>query len=143
MSVHPIEFRYFYPEMKGVFTEEAKLQKWLDVEAALAWAHAQLGSIPVEAAEEIGRKADVGVVKLERMKDAFSNEATNLLLKMGAKKVRVDEDDVRWTVTLVESYNTSIKKEILLDKGVPMKTIEAATVKTPKTYIQVTGKREE
>lgn len=69
MSVHPIEFRYFYPEMKKVFTEESKLQKWLDVEAALAWAHAQLGSIPIEAAEEIGRKADIGIVKLERMKE--------------------------------------------------------------------------
>lgn len=69
MPVHPIEFRYFYPEMKGVFTEEAKLQKWLDVEAALAWAHAQLGTIPVEAAEEIERKARVGVVRLERVKE--------------------------------------------------------------------------
>ena len=69
MSVHPIEFRYFYPEMKKVFTEESKLQKRLDVEAALAWAHSKLGSILVEAAEEIGRKADVGVVKLERVKE--------------------------------------------------------------------------
>jgi adenylosuccinate lyase len=69
MPVHPIEFRYFYPEMKKVFTEESRLQKWLDVEASLAWAHSQLGSIPAEAAEEIGRKADVGIVKLERVKE--------------------------------------------------------------------------
>ena len=69
MPVHPIEFRYFYPEMKGIFTEEARLQKWLDVEAALAWAHAQLGSIPREAAEKIGRKAKVDVVRLERVKE--------------------------------------------------------------------------
>jgi adenylosuccinate lyase len=69
MPVHPIEFRYFYPEMKKVFTEESRLQKRLDVEASLAWAHSQLGSIPAEAAEEIGRKADVGIVKLERVKE--------------------------------------------------------------------------
>ena len=69
MPVHPIEFRYFYPEMKGVFTEEAKLQKLLDVEAALAGAHGELGSIPREAAEEIGRKAEVGIVELERVKE--------------------------------------------------------------------------
>ncbi len=69
MPVHPIEFRYFYPEMRSVFTEEAKLQKWLDVEAALAWAHAQLGSVPREAAAEIERKAKVGVVRLERVKE--------------------------------------------------------------------------
>ena len=69
MPVHPIEFRYFYPEMKRIFTEEARLQKWLDVEAALAWAQAQLVSIPREAAEEIGRKAKVDVVRLERVKE--------------------------------------------------------------------------
>jgi adenylosuccinate lyase len=72
MPVHPIEFRYFYPEMRGVFTEEAKLQKWLEVEAGLAWAHAQLGSIPMEAAVEIGKKANVGIVKLERVKEIES-----------------------------------------------------------------------
>jgi len=69
MPVHPIEFRYFYPEMKGVFTEESKLQKLLDVEAALAGAHGELDSIPREAAEEIGRKAKVGIVELERVKE--------------------------------------------------------------------------
>ncbi|MDH5703958.1 MAG: adenylosuccinate lyase, partial [Aigarchaeota archaeon] len=69
MPVHPIEFRYFYPEMRQIFTEEAKLQKWLDVEAALAWAHAQLGTIPLEVAEEIERKAKVELVRLERVKE--------------------------------------------------------------------------
>ncbi len=69
MPVHPIEFRYFYPEMKRIFSEEAKLQRWLDVEAALAWAHSQLGAIPNEAAEEIGRKAKIEFVKLKRVKE--------------------------------------------------------------------------
>jgi len=32
--------------MREVFTEEAKLQSRLDVETALAWAHAQLSTIP-------------------------------------------------------------------------------------------------
>lgn len=69
MPVHPIEFRYSYPEMYAVFTEEAKLQKWLDVEVALAWAHAQLGTIPEEVAEEIARKGKVGIVELDRVKE--------------------------------------------------------------------------
>ncbi len=69
MSVHPIESRYYYPEMRGVFTEEARLQKMLDVEAALSWAQAQLGVIPREASEEICRKADTAYVRLERVKE--------------------------------------------------------------------------
>ncbi len=81
MPVHPIEFRYFYPEMRQIFTEEAKLQKWLDVEAALAWAHAKLGTIPLEAAEEIERKAKVELVKLERVKE-IEDEIHHDLLAM-------------------------------------------------------------
>lgn len=68
MPVHPIEFRYCYPEMKAIFTEEYRLQKWLDVEAALAKAHAQIGNIPKEAAEEIARKASLKYVKVELVK---------------------------------------------------------------------------
>ncbi len=55
--------------MKRVFTEENKLQRWLDVEAALARAHARLGRIPREAADEISRKASTKYVKLERVKE--------------------------------------------------------------------------
>jgi adenylosuccinate lyase len=92
MPVHPIEFRYFYPEMREVFTEEAKLQKWLDVEAALAWAHAQLGTIPVEATEEIGRKAKVGTVMLERVKE-IDREIHHDLMAMVRALTEVCEGD--------------------------------------------------
>ncbi len=68
MSVHPIEFRYFSEPMRALFTEEAKLQFWLTVEAALARAHADLGHIPRAAAAEIARRADVRHVRLERVK---------------------------------------------------------------------------
>jgi len=68
MSVHPIEFRYFSDEMKNLFTEEAKLQNWLRVEAALARVHAGQGHIPKNAAVEISRKAALKYVKLPRVK---------------------------------------------------------------------------
>ena len=69
MPVHPIEYRYFYPEMRNIFTEESKLQRWFDVEAALARAHAEVGNIPQEAAEEIERKAKVSYVSVEQVKE--------------------------------------------------------------------------
>ncbi len=68
MSVHPIEFRYYSEKMHSLFTEEAKLQNWLTVEAALARAHAKLGHIPQMAAEDIMQKATLQWVKLERVK---------------------------------------------------------------------------
>ncbi|GAB4325627.1 MAG: adenylosuccinate lyase [Promethearchaeota archaeon] len=66
--IHPMEYRYRTPEMASLFTEEAKLENWLRVEAALALTHASLGTIPVDAAEEIAAKANLDHVKLERVK---------------------------------------------------------------------------
>ncbi|EAJ6143131.1 adenylosuccinate lyase [Campylobacter lari] len=45
------------PAMRAIFSEENRIQKWLDVEAALAKAQAKLGIIPNEAAIEIAKKA--------------------------------------------------------------------------------------
>ncbi|HOQ20168.1 MAG: adenylosuccinate lyase [Methanothermobacter tenebrarum] len=67
MAIHPIEFRYGTPEMKKIWDAENKLQKMLDVEAAIAEAEASLGIIPEHAAEEIKRKANTKYVKLERV----------------------------------------------------------------------------
>lgn len=44
-------------EMRAIFSEENRIQKWLDVEAALANAQASLGIIPTDAAQEINDKA--------------------------------------------------------------------------------------
>jgi len=69
MPIHPIDYRYGSEEMRSVWTEESKLEAWLRVEAALAEAHADLGTIPREAAEEIARKANLKHVKLARVKE--------------------------------------------------------------------------
>jgi adenylosuccinate lyase len=69
MAIHPIEFRYGTPEMKSIWEEENKLQRMLDVEAALALAEGKLGIIPQEVADEIAAKANTDYVKLERMKE--------------------------------------------------------------------------
>ena len=92
MPVHPIEFRYSYPEMYAVFTEESKLQHWLEVEVALAWAHTELGTIPREAAEEIALKAKVGIVKVERVKK-IEEETRHDLLAMVYALQEVCEGD--------------------------------------------------
>ncbi|MGQ9583368.1 MAG: adenylosuccinate lyase [Thermoplasmatota archaeon] len=69
MSVCPLEFRYGYEEMKRVFTEEAKLERLLRVEGALALAEASVGLVPRRDAERIARVARSGVVGLERVRE--------------------------------------------------------------------------
>jgi adenylosuccinate lyase len=74
MPILPIDTgRYGTPEMLEVFQEESRLQKMLDVEAALAWAHCEVGNIPKKDAEKIMRMATLRYVKLARVK-AIENE---------------------------------------------------------------------
>lgn len=68
MLICPLDYRYGRSAMKAVFSEENNLRTKLQVEAALARAHAAVGDIPVEAAEEIARKATLEHVTLETVK---------------------------------------------------------------------------
>jgi adenylosuccinate lyase len=69
MPILPIDTgRYGTAEMLEVFQEESRLQKMLDVEAALAWAHCEVGNIPRKDAEKIARIATLRYVKLARVK---------------------------------------------------------------------------
>ncbi len=52
MAVSPIESRYA-TGMNALFDDKAKLASWLEVEVALAKAHAKLGNMPHDAANEI------------------------------------------------------------------------------------------
>lgn len=69
MPILPIDTgRYGTPEMLKVFEEEARVQKLLDVEAALAWAHAEVGNISKADAQKIEAMASTKYVKVERVK---------------------------------------------------------------------------
>jgi len=55
--------------MKRIFYEESRIQYQMDVEAALARAHASLGTISDESAKEITRIANLKFVKVDRVKE--------------------------------------------------------------------------
>jgi len=70
LPILPIDTgRYGTEEMRRVFDEENRLQRMLDVEAALAWAHGEVENIPREDAEKIVKTASVKHVKLDRVKE--------------------------------------------------------------------------
>ncbi len=70
MPILPIDTgRYGTSEMKKIFEEENRLQRMLDVEAALAWAHSEVGNIPRKDAEKIVQMASVRHIKLSRVKE--------------------------------------------------------------------------
>ena len=63
----PIDFRYGRPKMKAIFDEETRLQRLLDVEAALARAEAKAGVISTDAAKGISQHANTKEVTPERV----------------------------------------------------------------------------
>jgi adenylosuccinate lyase len=69
LPILPIDTgRYGTPEMLKIFEEQARVQRLLDVEAALALAHAEVGDISKKDAEKIGVMASTRYVKVERVK---------------------------------------------------------------------------
>jgi adenylosuccinate lyase len=70
LPILPIDTgRYGTPEMLSIFEEEARIQKLLDVEAALAWAHSEAGNVPKKDAEKIVSMASTKYVKVTRVKE--------------------------------------------------------------------------
>jgi 3-carboxy-cis,cis-muconate cycloisomerase len=64
MLEEPTSLRIEDPGIRALFTEAARFQSWLDVEAALAQAQAELGIIPAAAAREIVAKAHLKYLDL-------------------------------------------------------------------------------
>lgn len=54
-------------ELRTIFSEENRVQKWLDFEAALALAQAELGIIPEAAARDIAAQARIENIDLAKM----------------------------------------------------------------------------
>src|SRR5258705_1466544 len=72
MHEEPTSGRIDAPGVRALFTEPARFQSWLDVEAALARAQAELGIIPEAAAREIVRKAHLSHLDLAAVREGLA-----------------------------------------------------------------------
>ena len=80
----PLDYRYGKKEMKEIFYEESRLLNQMKVEAALARVHASLGTITKEQADEIGRVANLDIVKIERVKEIESETRHDVMAMVKA-----------------------------------------------------------
>jgi adenylosuccinate lyase len=55
------------PELNRLLDDDARIQSWLDILAALAEAQAEVGLVPVQAARTIREHADVKLLDLDRV----------------------------------------------------------------------------
>src|SRR5215831_7520704 len=106
MPILPIDTgRYGSPEMRMVFEEDAKLQRWLDVESAVAKAQAAIGIIPKEAAEEIAKRAQSDIVTLDRVKQIEKETNHDLMAMVLALTEKCSKEAGRYVHYGLTSYD--------------------------------------
>ncbi|HEX8197103.1 MAG TPA: adenylosuccinate lyase [Pyrinomonadaceae bacterium] len=80
--------RYTLPEMGGLWSEQNKFQKWLDVEIAVCEVHAEMGTIPADAVEEIKARAAFTPERISEIEKTTDHDViaftTNLAENIGA-----------------------------------------------------------
>ncbi len=89
MPSHPIDFEinqdvFSTPEMRAIFDEKAVMQRWLDFEAALAGAQAELGIIPRDAAEIIAEKCRVDALDMDAVREGYTRSRNSVIPVLGA-----------------------------------------------------------
>jgi adenylosuccinate lyase len=79
--------RYTLPEMGALWTEQSKFQKWLEVEIAVCEVHAELGTIPRAALEQIKSRAKFSVDRINEIEQTTNHDViaftTNLAENIG------------------------------------------------------------
>jgi adenylosuccinate lyase len=113
--------RYTLPEMGAIWSPENKFRKWLDVEIAVCEVHAEDGTIPKDALDEIKSKAAFTVERINEIEKTTDHDViaftTNLAENIG-KAARF----VHYGLTssdVVDTANALLLKEsceILLSK---------------------------
>ncbi len=71
--------RYARPGMAAIWTDQAKYQRWLDVEIATCEAWAELGQIPLEDARKIRRSASFDLEKIDEYIAVTHHDVTAFL----------------------------------------------------------------
>ncbi|MER3428639.1 MAG: adenylosuccinate lyase [Pyrinomonas sp.] len=66
--------RYTLPEMGALWSEENKFRKWLEVELAVCDVHAEMGTIPREAAVEIRARARIDVARIHEIEKTTDHD---------------------------------------------------------------------
>lgn len=79
--------RYTLPEMGALWSEQSKFQKWLDVEIAVCEVHAEMGTIPRAALDEIKAHARFSVARINEIEKTTNHDViaftTNLAESIG------------------------------------------------------------
>jgi len=102
-------------EMRAVFGDRARLQRWLDVEAALARVEARLGLIPAAAASEIGRHCIPDAIDPDRLRSDTERAGTPILplvRQIAARCADGAGEFVHWGATTQDIIDTGMMLQV-------------------------------
>jgi len=101
MSTSLTDSSYFFDmftdsSMRQVFTDDNRLQKWLDTEVALAFAQEKIGVIPTGTADRIKKAAVLENIDQASMKADFEKIGFPILPFVHQLTNACDDDTARW-----------------------------------------------
>ncbi|MBP1752391.1 MAG: Adenylosuccinate lyase [Geobacteraceae bacterium] len=71
--------RYSRPEMTRIWGAENRYRKWLDIEIYACEAHAEMGTIPVEAVQRIKAKANFDICRIDEIEKVVKHDVIAFL----------------------------------------------------------------
>ena len=97
-------------EMRKIFSDKSWVQKWLDTEAALATAQAELGVIPQEKADIINKYAKAELIDIPSIGEYYKSSITIVPLLKAFKAILPDNagEYVHWGATSQDIVDTGL-----------------------------------
>jgi adenylosuccinate lyase/3-carboxy-cis,cis-muconate cycloisomerase len=98
------------PQMRAIFDSSRLVQSWLDAEAALARAEAEVGIFPAQAAAAIERACDVGRYDLDALREGIAASQHPLVPLVRALVEQAGEGArwVHWGATTQDIIDTGL-----------------------------------
>lgn len=115
-------------ELRTLFSEEARIQKWLDFEAALALSQAEMGIIPAAAAREIAAKAKVENIDIAAMSAEIRRIKHSLvpaLKQLQAACTRENGEWVHYGATTQDVVDTGVALQLKDFHAVALRDMKA------------------
>ena len=116
--------RYSRPEMAALWSDQAKFQRWLDVEVAACEAWAELGQIPAEAAQKITQNASFNVDKINEYM-AITHHDVTAFLRSVAESLGEEGRYVHFGLTSSDVWDTATGLQLRDAADLLLKDVDA------------------
>ncbi len=127
--------RYTLPEMQGIWSEEARMANWLEVEIAVVEARAELGEIPEADAGEIRERAAFSVERAQQLERITRHDVAAFVQCVGESS----EAAARWLhfgMTSSDVLDTGLALQLRASADVLLNLLERLMAVTKRLALE-------